>query len=201
MMPILILAAGTSSRMRGADKLMLDVDGVPLLRRQALMALDVSDDVRIALPPRPHARYDAVGDLPARLVEVRDASEGMNASLRAVFATLETGVKKSMLLLADLPDLTADDLRTVIAASDAHPEALVWRGATLDGMGGHPIIFARGLFDYFQTLTGDRGGQAVVRKAGNAVHLVPLTGAQARADLDTPEDWTAWRAARSGDAT
>ena len=200
MMPILILAAGASSRMGGADKLLLDVDGEPLVRRQARMALSVSDDVRIALPPRPHPRYDALDSLKVQTIEVADAGEGMNASLRALFATLEADKTHAMLLLADLPDLTADDLRTVIAASDAHPTALIWRGATAQGTGGHPMIFAAALFDEFQHLSGDGGGQPIVAKAGDAVHLVPLKGNRARHDLDTPEDWAAWRASRSGDA-
>ena len=37
--PILILAAGQSRRMRGRDKLMEVVEGQPLIRRQAEMAL------------------------------------------------------------------------------------------------------------------------------------------------------------------
>ncbi|WP_370162833.1 NTP transferase domain-containing protein, partial [Limimaricola soesokkakensis] len=36
--PLLILAAGRSSRMRGADKLAQEINGVPLLRRQVAAA-------------------------------------------------------------------------------------------------------------------------------------------------------------------
>jgi len=197
MMPILILAAGSSVRMRGADKLLQDVDGMPLIRRQALMALDVSRDVRIALPPRPHPRYDAVQDLSVALVDVADAAEGMNASLRALFATLGGDVTHAMVLLADLPDITADDLRRVITASKTHPKALIWRGTTPDGTGGHPMIFAAPLFGAFQQLSGDGGGQAIVARAGHAVHRVPFADDRARRDLDTPEDWAAWRAERA----
>ena len=197
MMPVLILAAGASSRMGGADKLLLEVDGLPLLVRQAQMAREVSDDVRIALPPRPHPRYGALQGLNVRTVEVTDAAEGMNASLRALFGTLDPGTPRAMLLLADLPDLTAKDLRAVIAASEAHPDALIWRGATMDGIGGHPMIFAASLFEAFQALSGDGGGQSIVTRAGDAVHLVPFDDDRARRDLDTPQDWAAWRAARS----
>ncbi|MFL4471366.1 NTP transferase domain-containing protein [Tateyamaria armeniaca] len=197
MMPVLILAAGASTRMGGTDKLLLEVDGEALVRRQARIALAVSDDVRIALPPRPHPRYDVVADLPVRTIEVAQAAEGMNASLRTLFGTLEPGVTRAMLLLGDLPDLTEDDLRAVIDASVAHPDALIWRAATTDGTGGHPMIFAAPLFAAFQDLVGDGGGQSVVARAGDAVHLVRLDDDRARNDLDTPEDWAAWRAARA----
>lgn len=197
MMPILILAAGASSRMRGADKLLEQIDGIPLLRRQTEMALRVSDDVRVALPPKPHARYAVLDGLPVRTVEVADAAEGMNASLRMVFGTLEPDIPHAMLLLADLPDITQDDLNRMKTSVAEHPDALIWRGTTEDGRGGHPMVFDASLFAEFSRLTGDAGGQSVVKAARSRVHHVPLPGNRARCDLDTPEDWAAWRAAQT----
>ena len=197
MIPIMILAAGASSRMRGADKLMQDVDGQPLLRRQAKMALRVSKDVRIALPARAHARYDIVADLPVQTLEVTASDEGMSASLRACFASLEPDVRHAMVLLADLPDITADDLFQVIRAAQTAPDALIWRGATAEGTGGHPILVSHALFKDFQKLSGDAGGQSIVKAAGTRVHLVRFSDDRARLDLDTPEQWAAWRRDRS----
>ena len=45
MIPIVILAAGASSRMRGRDKLLELVDGVALLRRQVERALNTGAKV------------------------------------------------------------------------------------------------------------------------------------------------------------
>ena len=196
MIPIILLAAGASARMRGRDKLLEDVDGTPLLRRQAVMARAVSDRVLVALPQHPHPRYGVVADLDVTLIEVEKAAEGIGASLRSAFAALPEKTDKALVLLCDLPDITGDDLRRVIAAVQTHPDALVWRGATQGGKGGHPMIFDRQLFPAFADLSGDNGGQQIVRSAGARVHLVALPGDRARLDLDTPEDWAAWRAGR-----
>ncbi|WP_299614393.1 nucleotidyltransferase family protein [uncultured Tateyamaria sp.] len=195
MMPILILAAGSSSRMRGRDKLLERVDGEPLLARQIAMAQSISHDVRVALPPAPHPRHAIAAKSGARCVIVPDADEGMGASLRTIFGTLRTE-PCAMLLLADLPDISADDLRAVQNAVQDVPDALIWRGATANGQGGHPIVFHHSLFPAISKLSGDDGGRGVVQSAGTRVHLVPLQGNRARLDLDTPEDWAAWRAAR-----
>lgn len=48
MIPILILAAGASRRMCGQDKLLQVVDGMPLLRRQVLMAQATGHPVCVA---------------------------------------------------------------------------------------------------------------------------------------------------------
>lgn len=194
--PIIVLAAGQSSRMQGADKLMEVVEGLPLLRRQAMIArAATSSQLLIALPPAPHPRYGALEGLDAATVVVHDSAEGMNASLRTAFGTLEGGTDHAMLLLADMPDLTVDDLRTVAKSVTQNQDARVWRGTTSDGVPGHPIVFHHSLFGAFAELTGDSGGKDVIIRAKDHVHLVPLPGNNARLDLDTPEAWAAWRKA------
>ncbi|MCR8827317.1 nucleotidyltransferase family protein [Pseudosulfitobacter koreensis] len=194
--PAIVLAAGQSARMRGTDKLLQQVDGKPLIRRQCEIARQVCARVLVALPPAPHDRYTAITGLDVTPIPVPDATEGMGASLRRAFAALPTDANAALLLLGDLPDLTADDLRTVLQAVDLQSRNLVWRGTTSDGRAGHPIIFAKSLFAEFANLSGDAGGQSIVKKAGDRVALVALSGDHARNDLDTPEDWANWRAQR-----
>ncbi|WP_298917987.1 nucleotidyltransferase family protein [uncultured Roseobacter sp.] len=195
-LPIILLAAGQSRRMRGADKLLEDVDGMPLLRRQANMACMVTcGPILVALPPPPHPRYQCLDGLGVNRVAVRDAAEGMNASLRTAFAALPEKTDAAMLVLADLPELTPDDLNTVLQAVDLNSDNLIWRGATEDGKPGHPIVFSAKLFPEIATLTGDDGARAVVSEFEDQVELVTLPGSRARMDLDTPEEWAKWRSA------
>ncbi|MBS8228126.1 nucleotidyltransferase family protein [Vannielia litorea] len=193
-LPILILAAGSATRMAPRDKLLEPIHGKPLLTRLAEMACRVSDFVLVALPGDRPARFAAIEDTAARPLTIRDAAEGMNASLREGLAALPDA-PAFMLLLADLPELTEDDLRAVIASYEAHPEALIWRGATADGKPGHPVIFASQLYEKIEHLQGDDGAKSVVASAKGRVHLTLLPGQRARLDLDTPEAWDAWRAA------
>ena len=194
-LPIIILAAGQSSRMRGTDKLLEIVDDKPLIRRQAELALAAtSGPVLVALPVAPHPRYKALKGLDVQLVPVADAAEGMGASMRTVFAALPPDAAAAMMLLGDLPDITLNDIRTIQQAIDLQSNTLIWRGATKDGKPGHPIVFASSLFPLIAALTGDTGGKEVVAAARDRIELVPLPGQRARADLDTPEDWAEWRA-------
>lgn len=195
--PILLLAAGQSSRMRGADKLMQEIDGVPLLRRSALTAM-AAGPVIVALPPRPHPRYEALTGLDVQIAPIPDAAEGMNASLRGALALVSLDAPAAMIMLADLPDLTPDDLKVVLRARERNPDHLIWRGATQSGKPGHPVLFDQSLFATLSQLTGDTGAQSVIRSNGARLCLVPLPGRNALYDLDTPEDWTNWRKGREG---
>lgn len=198
--PIIILAAGASSRMRGRDKLLEDIDGEPLLRHQALRALAVTDaKVLIALPVSPHPRYNVIDDLAVQTVPVPDAAEGMGASLRVAFASLPKDAPCAMLVLADLPDVTADDLAKVADAVDLSGDTLIWRGATAQGAAGHPVVFHRALFPAFAELHGDIGAQGVVAQAKGRISLIPLGDDRARRDLDTPQEWEVWRKNRLKD--
>ncbi|WPZ20639.1 nucleotidyltransferase family protein [Sulfitobacter faviae] len=192
-LPVILLAAGASTRMRGRDKLMEDIGGEPLLRRQARLARGIGP-VTVALPPPPHPRYTALSGLDITPLPIPDAAEGMGASLRRAFAALPLDTPAAMVLLADMPALEARDLARLAAAVDLTGETLIWRATTEDGKPGHPIIFAAALFDQLKQLRGDDGGRAVVRAAADRMQLVPLPGQRARRDLDTPEDWAAWRA-------
>jgi CTP:molybdopterin cytidylyltransferase MocA len=194
MIAIVVLAAGSSSRMGGRDKLMEQIDGMPLLRRTVLRALEAGCDVSVALPEAPHPRHDALADLPVRRVPVPAATEGMNASLRAGLAALPPQTEAVMVMLADMPDITTQDMKDVLQAVDLISDTLIWRATTQSGDAGHPIVFRATLIPALIALNGDAGGSAVV-KANRAHTLhVPLPGTHARTDLDTPQAWADWRA-------
>lgn len=189
--PIILLAAGQSSRMGGRDKLLQSIDGLSLLRRSAQIAMQAAP-VIVALPASPHPRYAALDGLDLRMIEIPDAKEGINASLRGALAHVSSKAPAAMVLLADLPDITAGDLTAVMGAVKTHPDYLIWRGATAEGKAGHPVIFDRSLFDKLTNLTGDEGAQSVVREHSGKVHLHTLPSNNALLDLDTPEDWATW---------
>jgi molybdenum cofactor cytidylyltransferase len=190
---ILILAAGSSSRMRGADKLMECIDGGPQIVRIARAALATGCPTYAALPTDRPLRTRAIADLPITQIPVPDAAEGMGASIRRAAGQIPQG--PLMILLADLVDLTQHDLQTMIAAHRANPDALL-RGSSQDGTPGHPAIIPADLRPALLSLTGDAGARGLFHSHANRLHLVPLPGNHATTDLDTPEDWAEWRALR-----
>lgn len=129
-------------------------------------------------------------------VPVPDAAAGMAASLRAGLAAVPEG-RGVMLVLADLPDLSADDLVAVLARWRDRPGRIL-RGADSDGQPGHPVCFPADLRGALERVTGDQGAREVLSAHAARVELVRLPGRHATTDLDTPEDWARWRAARTG---
>jgi CTP:molybdopterin cytidylyltransferase MocA len=178
--------------MRGRDKLMEDVGGEPLLARQIRIARTQRAEVLVAVPHPRHPRARLAAAMGARLAVVSDASAGMGASISRLAEMADAAGFDSLALhLADMPDIEPGDFAALLAAADMHPHTVV-RASTPDGRPGHPVVFPRRLFAALQTLSGDAGAREVIAAAGD-VRLVPLVGDRATTDLDTPEDWAAWR--------
>lgn len=185
----LILAAGSSSRMGASrDKLLENIGNKPILEAAIQRATAVSDRVFVCLPGPTHPRAQLLQG--ASAIWVADAEEGMGASIRTGVNALPDATDL-MILPADMPDLTLDDLATVWAA---HKDGAITRGATADGRPGHPVIFPQELLRELLELRGDQGARQVIVRHRQRLHLVPLPAEHALTDLDTPEAWAAWRA-------
>ncbi len=206
---ILIPAAGASARMRGRDKLLEPVRGRALLADRVVAAAaamagsappaEVSarpaTEIIVTLPPRAMAprRWAALSGSRAQLVDVPEAREGLAASLRAAVAALPATCPGLMILPADMPDISADDIARLLAGFDGKT---ILRGAGADGCPGHPVLFPARDFARLAALRGDLGGRNILKEDAARVRLVPLPGRHALTDLDTPEDWAAWRGTR-----
>lgn len=190
---ILLPAAGASARMQGRDKLLEEIDGIPLLRRTTQIALQAAPHVVVTLRNDDRSRRLALQGLPAFVLTIPDAAEGLSASLRA---GARTATGPLMILPADMPDITADDLRTLIAAAAEAPHAIL-RGADGNGTPGHPVLFPPDVLPAFARLGGDEGARSILQANRDRVRLIPLPDSHALTDLDTPEAWAEWRLRRS----
>jgi len=191
---ILILAAGRAERMLGSDKLLQLVDGVPQIRRLALMAFAAGCKVIVALAPENSQRRAALDGLTLTVLSVPASAEGMAASIRAGAGAVASGAAV-MILPADMPGLDLADLQSVIAAHLAFPDAIC-RGAALD-VAGHPVVIPADLVSELQGLEGDEGARSLIRRHADRLRLVPLPQDHATLDLDTPQAWAAWTAGRN----
>lgn len=192
---VVLLAAGRSSRMKGDHKLLRMVDGVPLVRRTADRLSVAGLPVHVVTDPRTPDVARALDGAPVEVVEAPDAALGLSASLRTGLAALPADATGVIVALADMPDVDAHHIRALAAAHDPAAGALIVVPQAPNGKRGNPILFDRRYFELLGGLTGDRGAKALVAAESDAVATVSLD-AGVLIDLDTPEAWAAWEAAR-----
>jgi molybdenum cofactor cytidylyltransferase len=101
-------------------------------------------------------------------------------------------VELLVLMLGDQPGVTIEAVRALIArAAGAGTRAVITACAYEDGR-GHPMAFARGVFDHLATLHGDKAVWKLLDRM--PVLDVPVPGPVPR-DVDTWEDYAAVRSA------
>ena len=190
---IVILAAGASSRMRGRDKLFEVVESTPILTRLVHFA-QVCGDVYVTLPDPNHPRHNLLTGTKAVPIYVPDAADGMSASIKRAFAAvMETSATGMMILTGDLPDLTEAHF-TQVCAEWAKDKTRYVQAKDRDGKPGHPVIIPKSGWADIETLQGDIGLRNILRE--KRMKYVSFKDYGPTLDLDTPEAWDNWRAAR-----
>ena len=118
----------------------------------------------------------------------------MGASIRAGRPGIAPEADAALIAVADMPELAAADHDRPIAAYDAEEGREIVRAATAEGAPGNPVLFGRRFFESLRALEGDEGARGVLAAHADLLRLASLNKKAARTDLDTPEDWAAWRA-------
>jgi molybdenum cofactor cytidylyltransferase len=186
---VVLLAAGKASRMGegGSHKLLAEFDGVPLVRRSASIALaSGASDIVAVTGHRRDEIEDALRGLAIEPVFNPDYASGMASSLVAGVGTQAAQKADGVLvMLADMPGVTSDDLITLIDAfREANGQAIV--RAVSGGKRGNPVILPRSVLNAVMRLEGDVGARHIIETSGLPVVDVEI-GEAAHLDVDTPE--------------
>jgi molybdenum cofactor cytidylyltransferase len=190
-----VLAAGASSRM-GEDKLLLPFAGEPLVRRAVRVALEAGlSPVVVVLGPEGARARAALAGLDCRLAVNPDPGRGQGSSLSAGIAALPPGVPAAVVLLGDMPRVTAAMIAAVAARWRETGVPLVL--SDYGGTTAPPALYARPLLEELLAAEGEQPGKQVAARHGAEAARVAWP-AGALADVDTPADLAAARAAEGG---
>ena len=185
---VVLLAAGRASRMgeNAGHKLLAEFGGETLIRRMAMTALSSRATETVVVTGHRAADIAAgLEGLELRLVENGAYETGMASSLKTGLGSLGGGTDGALVLLGDMPALTAGHLDRLITAFADHQGSAIVRAC--DGeRRGNPVILPRSTFDEAMSLSGDVGARALI-ESGNWPVIDVEIGAAARLDVDTPE--------------
>jgi CTP:molybdopterin cytidylyltransferase MocA len=171
----------------GTNKLLLELEGTPVLRRAVARTLDVGlDSVVVVLGHEPDKARELLQDLPARTIVNPDYQEGMNASLAAGLRALPPAVAAAVVVLADMPFVTSEMIATVVDRYQRSGARLVV--SEYGGRPAPPVLYDRSLFAELGAEPGDGMGRSVVsrHRAEAVVVKWPVAALQ---DLDVPDDY------------
>ena len=182
----LVLAAGQSRRMGAINKLLAEIDGVPMVRRtaEAVLASDASPVVAVTGHEEERVRA-ALHSLPVTFAHNSEYTGGLSTSLRAGLAVLPDDIEGLLVCLGDMPRIGPAQIGKLIAAYEpaAGREICV---PVHRGKRGNPVLWGRRFFAEMDGLAGDVGARHLIGEHDDVVAEVEMDDDAVLTDVDTP---------------
>ncbi len=185
MIAAVVLAAGLARRM-GRQKLLLQLQGKPVVRWSVEHVIGHVEDVVIVTGPEDTAIREALGDLTVRFAVNPRPQDGQGTSIAAGVAALKPWTTAALIALGDQPRMPRAVIPTLLDALRRSGKAIV--APVYQGVQGTPVVFSSEVFAELRALKGDAGARAVVKHDPERVETVAFDLAMPP-DVDTPEDY------------
>jgi molybdenum cofactor cytidylyltransferase len=183
----LLLAAGQSRRMGGPNKLLAELDGVPMVAHVARRLLASRARPIIAVLGNQAETVDAaLGKLPIERVRNPGFAGGLSTSLKRGIAELPPDVDGVLVCLGDMPLISGRHLDRLIAAfNPLEGRAIIV--PTRRGRRGNPVLWSKRFFPEMADLAGDVGAKHLIGEHAELVAEVEMEDDAIFVDIDTPE--------------
>ncbi|MBB3953500.1 nucleotidyltransferase family protein [Novosphingobium sediminicola] len=188
---VILLAAGWSRRMEGADKRLLPWRGAPMVRHAAQLYLALGLPVVVVGRARDEALARALDGLDLRLVANSDEGSEQGASARVgLAACLLDGGQRDwdgvIFALADQPLLRPEDIAALIADFAQHRDAVII--PRHDGVRGNPVLMPGDLALGLNAAPADVSPRAWIERHASRIVWHDAEHSRFTSDIDTPQD-------------
>lgn len=189
MFSAVLLAAGAGQRLGGRPKCLLELEGVPLIRRQAA-ALAAAGAQQTVVVLGHHAEHIAPALAGLRLTCVQNPrpQDGPVSSQRLGLAALGEQADAVIVALADQPLVNADDIAALITAFRQRPAGTEVVYPEVNGKRGNPVAFTARVRQQILASGEDIGCRQWQAAHPQAVWPWATDNRHYRIDIDTPED-------------
>ncbi len=183
----ILLAAGRGTRMGGPNKLLEEIRGKAIVRMAAEAAATSQAKPVVVVTGHEAERVAAsLTGLNVQTIHNPGYAEGLSTSLKAGIRSLPADTDAAVVVLGDMPDVSASLIDRLIAAIDPARGALI-AVPTREGRRGNPVVWSRRFFEELAHIEGDIGARHLIAQHNEAVVEVPVEDEAAFHDIDTPE--------------
>jgi molybdenum cofactor cytidylyltransferase len=185
MIAAIVLAAGFARRM-GRQKLLLDLNGTPVVRWSVEGVLPHVGDCVVVTGRDDAAVRAALAGLAVRFAVNARPEDGQGSSIAVGTSALAPATAAALIVLGDQPLTPPTVIPALLAAQRASGKAIV--APSYRGVRGTPVLFAASVFSELRALGGDAGARSLLVARPERVEVVEFDAAMP-GDVDTPEDF------------
>ena len=184
-----LLAAGRSERMGRNNKLLLNVDGIPLVRKSAINILNSNvTSMTVVTGFDENKIVNALSGLNVNFVKNINFREGLSSSLKAGLANITPTLSAVIICLADMPKIQPEHINQLIENFDPLKG---WEICipTNNGKRGNPVLIGSRFFPYIFETSGDFGAKQVMKQHSDKIVEVEIGTSDIHFDIDTQDEY------------
>lgn len=185
----LLLAAGMSDRMNQVNKLTLPFRGRSIVEVSLRNMIESSlEQIAVVLGHDHTAMTDLLRQYESdsiRLLYNQDFRTGRASSIRRGLEDLDDDTEAALFMVADKPAVSSALINQALEKFEKNRPPIL--GVRTPKGRGHPIIFARELFDELTRLEGESGGQRMIDQYADQVFW--LDDSSEQINVNTNDDY------------
>jgi molybdenum cofactor cytidylyltransferase len=197
MISTILLAAGQSIRMQGENKLVKEIDGIPLIKYAVKNILaSAVDEIIIVLGYQEHLIKNIVGvNKKIKFVYNKDFKEGISSSIKIGLNHISKKSEAFFISLGDMPNINQNIYNKLIKArlkynkklEPQHKKEIII--PTSGGKNGNPILFSKFMKQKIMLVKNDLGANEIIKLNKKKILNVPFDNNGIFLDFDTPDSF------------
>ena len=188
MISAILLAAGKSKRMNGENKLIKEIQGIPLIKHSVKNILFSSIDELIVVLGYQKEIIEKLIDKNEKIKFVfnKNFESGMASSIKTGLNNLSKKTEAFFICLGDMPMVSHDIYNQLIKSKD-NKEIIV---PTYKGQQGNPVLFNKSMKEKIIAITGDVGAKKILELNKDKILNLEINDQSITKSLNTQDDFS-----------
>ncbi len=187
MISAILLAAGQSKRMAGENKLIKEIEGIPLIKHAVKNILEsYVDELIIILGYQKKIVEKLIGDnVKIKFIFNKDFRNGMASSIRMGLNLLSEKTEAFFICLGDMPMVNKDIYNQIIKSKN-NKEIIV---PTYKGKQGNSVLFDKSMKKKIMNISGDIGAKKILELNKDKILYLEINDQGVTKGFDTKENF------------
>jgi len=197
MISAILLAAGESKRMEGENKLIKEINGIPLIQHAIKNVLGSAIDELIIILGHEKSLIENIitKNKKIKFIYNENYKNGISSSIKIGLNHISKNSEAFFICLGDMPNVNQNIYNKLIKSrynynkkliSDRKKEIII---PVFEEKEGNPILFSKFMREKIMNIDGDYGAKKIIEESKNKILYVPIKSNGITLDFDTKEDF------------
>ena len=197
MISAILLAAGESKRMGGENKLLKEINGIPLLNYSIKNILGSSIDELIVILGHEKSLIENIikKNKKIKFIYNENYKNGISSSIIKGLNHISQNSEAFFICLGDMPNINQNIYNKLIKARYSYNKKLISKKKKeiiipiFEEKVGNPILFSKFMKNEMMSVKGDTGAKKIIQKNKNKILYVQVKNSGVTLDFDTKKDF------------